>query len=231
MKMLLKNKIKIHKLRLRNKSLKELVRDYGWGGKGSKEDPYVIVPFDDVPLNLTLVTRTTYVKLKDLCLVKLNLYYCQNIIIENCKIGTLKMECCKNICIKNSSFRKVKLFLSRALKFENNEILDDWYNRLSTDFYEKRDTIYIYSGLLVGIICMVNIINSLITSNFSLLMIVNTILGFISLCGILYFVKLKLNMKNLLPNEYLFFKYKTHEFFENLFNVCLESQFKNSGSD
>ena len=218
MKMFLKSKIKIHKLSLRNKSLKELVREYGWGGKGSKEDPYVIVPFDDIPLNLTLITRTTYVKLKDLCLVKLNLYYCQNITIENCKIHTLKMECCKNIYIKNSSFRKVKLFLSRALKFENNEILDDWYNRLSTNFYEKRDSIYIYSVLLVGIICMALWINLLITSNFSLLMIVVTILVFISLSGILYFVKLKLNMKNLLPNEYLFFKYKTHEFFENLFN-------------
>ena len=218
MKMFLKSKIKIHKLSLRNKSLKEAAQKYGWGGKGSKEDPYVIVPFDDVPLNLTLVTRTTYVILKDLCLVKLNLYYCQNIIIENCKIGTLKMECCKNICIKNSSLRKVKLFLSRALTFKNNEILDKWYNRLSTDFYEKRDTIYIYSGLLVGIICMANIINLLITSNFSLLMIVITIFEFIALSGILYIVKLKLNMKNLLPNEYLFFKYKPHEFFENLFN-------------
>ncbi len=210
-------KIKSYKLNLRRKSLKRTVQKFGWEGKGTKDNPYVMVPTDDSPLTLSLTTGAIYIKLKNLTLNKLNLYHCQNILIENCQIHVLNMECCKNIVVQNSSLLKVGHFLSGALTFENNDILKESYNRLSSNFYGKRGTILISFGLVLSIVFIRMCINWFITTTFTLFTSLIMFFGFIFLGAMLYFLKLKLKLRNLRTNEYLNFKYKTTDFFEDLY--------------
>lgn len=113
------NKINI-KLKLRRKSLENLRSSLELKGEGTKDLPVIIDGFGDFCLEVSIKTKETYLVLKNLNITRLLILNSQNVAIENCFVGNLKMVGCRNLTFKNNSIITVKQLLCRSCFLENN---------------------------------------------------------------------------------------------------------------
>ncbi|MFX1585996.1 MAG: hypothetical protein ACFFDL_15725 [Promethearchaeota archaeon] len=156
-------KNKPQKYHIRKKFIKKYASQLGWKIRGTNIEPDFIENGNHFPIDLTFTGTKTNIHLKSQHFIRLSLVRCQNIVIDNCTISQLHIEGCTNIIIRNSRLLKVKQILSKGNTFENNVILQESYDRLTNDKYNK----FIFTSMLVIAV-------------FAVFFLVISILGFIS---------------------------------------------------
>jgi len=93
-------------------------------GLGTKDNPAVIDSYSDPKLNIEVLESDIYIIFKDCTLAFLNIFYCANISIINCKLRILDLRNCLNIYaegIKCSWFKMIECHNSRIFKLISEE--------------------------------------------------------------------------------------------------------------
>ncbi|MGB5910140.1 MAG: hypothetical protein WBH31_02985 [Promethearchaeia archaeon] len=131
------NKTTKRKYHIRKNSIKKFASQMGWKGGGTQDDHYIIEDGNHHPVDLTFTAIDNHIHIKNQQFTRLSLVRSQNIVVDNCTISQLHIEGSTNIIVKNSRILKIKNFLSRGNTFENNVILQESYDRLIKNSYDK----------------------------------------------------------------------------------------------
>ena len=215
----LNKNIKKKKLKLRKRSIQKLSERMGWKGNGSETSPITIDSFSDIPLQVDIKNVDTHIRIKNLRITKLDLIYCQNILIEDCNVYSLFMERCRNITVKSSTFFKVEQFLNRGNKFEDNIISEESFTRLENNYYDNRNYKMIYIGLIFIVAFTFHAIRSAFYSNDLWSSAFLMFFGFLGLGQGLYFLMIRRQTRKIPPNIYLGFKVLELQSLTELFNT------------
>ena len=173
-----------------------------WKGSGTRVDPYFIENGNHHPIDLTFTGTNTHIHLKDQQFTMLSLVRCQNIVIDNCTISQLHIEGCTNIIVRNSRLLKVKHILSKGNTFENNVILQESYDRLTNDKYNK----FIFASMLFITVFAVFFVVISISGFISSIYLWNSIMylssGIFAIAISVYYFLTRIRMAKLPPNLY-----------------------------
>lgn len=203
---ILKIKLKSKKLSIKKystfKNLRFISQWHGWKGAGTLEDPFIIDSVEKIPLNLTFTSCDSHLYIKNQYLTNLRLYHCQNITIDNCYICNLIIQRCQNITVKNNSILKIISLLSAANTFKNNQILKGSHERLLNNYYDKIASIFIYSGMIFGMILALICVYDIFHSHYLSRSISNLVLTLLAFGIISYYFAVVLQMKKLPPNKF-----------------------------
>jgi len=110
------------KFKLRRKTLENLKRFLGLKGYGTKDSPVIIDDLGDVFADFTIKTKEIYLVLRNLTISRLLIFNSQNVSIENCFVGDLKMVRCRNLAFRNNSIVNARQLFCRSCFFENNSL-------------------------------------------------------------------------------------------------------------
>ncbi len=219
----LKIKLKSKKLSINKysifKNLRFVSQWYGWKGAGTLEDPYVLDSAEKIPLSLTFTSCNSHIYIKNQYLTNLRLYHCQNITIDNCYICNFIIQRCQNITVKNNLILKIISLLSTANTFENNQILKGSHERLLNNYYDKIASIFIYSGMIFGMILALMCVYDIFHSHYLSRSISNLVLTLLAFGIISYYFAVLLRMKKLPPNIFADSKCVTLGPLVRLFNL------------
>lgn len=190
------------KYHIRKNSIQNIASQMGWKGSGTQDDQYIIENGNHHPVDLTFKAIGNYIHLKNQQFVRLSLVRSQNIVLDNCIISQLHIEGCTNITVKNSRILKVKSFLSRGNTFENNVILQESYDRLIKNDYNK----LIFASMLFITIFAVFFVALSILGFISSIYIWNSIIylssGIFAISISFYYFLTRVRMAKFPPNTY-----------------------------
>ena len=92
-------------------------------GEGTKENPIIIEPLDEIPRDFSLQVSKYNLVLKGFTSRYIFLEQCQNIVIEGTELNRLRMVKCSKIVIKNlTCFHRLTLFRCEDVTVENSFI-------------------------------------------------------------------------------------------------------------
>ena len=173
-----------------------------WKVSGTHIDPHFIENGNHHLIDVALTGTNTHIHLKGQLFTRLSLVRCQNIVIDNCTISQLHIEGCTNITVKNSRLLKVKQFLSRGNIFENNVILQESYDRLIKNSYNK----IVFASILFITVFAVFFVVFSILGFVSLTYLWNSIIylssGIFAISISFYYFQTRLRMAKSPPNTY-----------------------------
>jgi hypothetical protein len=107
-------------------------------GAGTKEDPVIFEPFEDIPKALYLRDYDIFILIRNLDKKYISLINCRNITMTDCQLQYLDIFKCSNIKIKNLSVVKLsRLYASRDLRIEDTFIEKIKLKQSSSNFFKN----------------------------------------------------------------------------------------------
>ncbi len=98
------------------------IKEFGWKGDGTNENPIIIDSDDVLPQSLLFQTDDLHIQLKNIDIGIIIFENCQNIMLEDSIISIVRLKSCKNIVIKDNLIKAIKISFSENLMIENNRI-------------------------------------------------------------------------------------------------------------
>lgn len=197
------NKNKQKKYQIRKKSFKKYASQLGWRISGTHIEPDFIENGSHCPIDLAFTGTKNNIHLKNQHFTRLSLVRCQNIVIDNCTISQLHIEGCTNIIVRNSRLLKVKHVLSKGNTFENNVILQESYDRLINDKYNK----FVFASMLFITVfavffVVISILGFMISSTYLWNSIMYLSSGIFAISISVYYFQTRIRLAKLPPNTY-----------------------------
>ena len=200
--MLEKLKKKRIKYKLDENTIEILREELGFMGDGTRESPFIIENLRDFA-EISLRTKSYYLLLRRQTIAKLSIVDSENIIIKDCIINDLEITACRNLKFIRNHIDSVKQLLCRDCYFEHNSILIDEYSKLINNTYERRSFVFVWICLVVGILCTLFSVISLVYLYLSLDSIIFLIAGVSLSIAMVYMLNMRYKLKQTPINKFI----------------------------
>ena len=190
------------KYKLRKNTIENLKETLGLKGEGTQDSPLIFENLRDFA-EISLRTKSIYLVLRKLTISKLSIIDSENITVKDCIINGLEITACRNLKFIRNHIDSVKQLLCRDCYFEHNGILIDEYSKLINNTYERRSFVFVWICLVVGILCTLFSVISLVYLYLSLDSIIFLIAGVSLSIAMVYMLNMRYKLKQSPVNKFI----------------------------
>ncbi len=193
-------------IKLNNDNIMEIAKDKGWKGEGIKSNPIVIEKVQEIDVKLILSKIELYVILYGCKFKSISLKNCQNIIINQCQFSLLYLLRSFQNMIKNNEIKHLKLKISGANTFINNQLSKRALKYLKKSIWKReflsRLTLFFLAVILIFFPMALH--STIFSSSVSIIPLFTMIIISLGLIFLLYHVlAVKWEVRNLPPDQRL----------------------------
>ncbi|MHA1659504.1 MAG: hypothetical protein ACTSUT_10315, partial [Promethearchaeota archaeon] len=124
-------------IKINNNNFTKILKEKGWGGEGTTNNPVIIKNIDDLKVNFILKELEIFIIINECSVNSISLISCMNIIINRCQFASLNLLRSFNNMFKNNVIKRFKIKFSGNNSFINNQLSKRAFNYLNKTFWTR----------------------------------------------------------------------------------------------